>query len=294
MSQEPQWFKIYKADGTRLHVVGLVMGEGVVEKVCSTTKDLLEFLGQYPSHNIHRALDTETPPKILSQKHGYEEWIPFAKRTPFAMVARGEQRPQGLIVHWTAGRPRDSAVATMEYGKNQGYFYLCIDATGQLWQSNKLSDWGWHTGNAAWDGLDSPARQCVGVEVCCAGKVTPVIVNGKRKFAPWYALGKDGQIVSYADLLDESDVREDKDGWDGDHSFAGWYHKYTEAQEATLKRLCLWLKENDPQNFKLEWVLGHDEIALPHGRKTDPGASLTLGMPKFREDLLLEWQKKIQ
>jgi hypothetical protein len=141
MSKEPQWFKIYKADGTRLHIVGLVMGEAVVEKVCSTTKEVVEFLSRYPNHNIHRAMDGETPTPVKTpEKRDYVEWIPFAKRTPFAMVARGEQRPNGLIVHWTAGRPRDSAVATMEYGKNQGYFYLCIDATGQLWQSNKLSD----------------------------------------------------------------------------------------------------------------------------------------------------------
>lgn len=64
----------------------------------------------------------------------------------------------------------------------------------------------------------------------------------------------------------------------------------TATQESALTALLLWMHQNNPRVFRIENVVGHDEVAVDGngtepGRKQDPGASLSLYMPAFRTKL---------
>jgi len=50
-----------------------------------------------------------------------------------------------------------------------------------------------------------------------------------------------------------------------------------------LFKLLRWLEYNGNGIFKLDFVLGHDEVAP--SRKNDPGGSLSMTMPEFRKKL---------
>lgn len=69
---------------------------------------------------------------------------------------------------------------------------------------------------------------------------------------------------------------------------AGYYHKFTEEQETALIKLLNWLKQQKPEIFKYDNVVGHDEVAYGNkkwGRKSDPGGCLSMTMVQLRERL---------
>ncbi len=80
--------------------------------------------------------------------------------------------------------------------------------------------------------------------------------------------GKDSKVGPFRESKGEANIKKGK------------YQAFTSKQEAALKNFIFWLKDVNPE-FDVEWVVGHDEIAPT--RKSDPGASLSMTMPKFRE-----------
>ena len=57
---------------------------------------------------------------------------------------------------------------------------------------------------------------------------------------------------------------------------------FTSVQFGALFELLRWLKARFPESFRMDRVFGHDEVATPSGRKTDPGGCLgmaTGGLP---------------
>lgn len=212
--------------------------------------------------------------------------IPFAKQFPQKMKQKGKYAtmdglPKSLIVHFAVnsdGTPNDPATwgtGVVNYGISMGYSYLYIDRDGELWQAAPINQWGNHAGASAYAGFNGEVSdEALGVEMAGYGRLTK---KGNDFFS------------CYGNKIPANEVRY----FDGSKTqIPGYYHKFTEAQEATLKRLCLWLKDNDPDNFQLAYVLGHDEVATPHGRKNDPGGSLSCSMPDFRAKLRTEWLNK--
>jgi N-acetyl-anhydromuramyl-L-alanine amidase AmpD len=196
-------------------------------------------------------------------------YCPLATQYMPPMTTRGDFRkghPEGLVVHFTAGWDRDEedARSTIAYGVSQGYAYWVISPGGRIYQTHPLNRWGYHAGKSTWPSLGSGVSQfLLGVEICCGGMLTP---KGKS----WF--GK-----QYNDL----EIREIKTT---DHNRqAGKYAMFSQAQEASLELLCLWLHYNRPDVFKLDLILGHDETSP--GRKNDPGGSLSMNMPEFRSYL---------
>ena len=201
-------------------------------------------------------------------------WYPEATRYKKDMPTRGnydQDYPRGAICHFTAGRSLNGvqdAINTLEWGISQGHAYFIIANEGTVIQAHPLNRWGNHAGISYWEGLgENVSQYLVGIEVCCAGKVTP-IGNGsvfKPSFNEQYGQAQ----VRYSDNKDNIQK--------------GHYHKFTKEQEASLEKLILWLKSNNPNVFDLDFVLGHDEVAPT--RRSDPGASLSMTMPQYREHL---------
>lgn len=217
---------------------------------------------------VHRESKSTPGQKLL--------WCPFAEIPDQEMKSQGKYPkgyPEGCIVHFTAGQADKSAVA---YGRKMGYSYMHIDPMGVITQSTPLDEWGCHAGDSYWEGLGHGVSQhLVGIEVACAGKLTKI---DKQQYQSWFGKKYDEAAVRYFQQ-------------DRDNVQAGYYQKYTQAQETALIHLILWLKTNNPDVFKIEYVLGHDEVAP--SRKNDPGAALSATMPEFRKLLgvYLERQK---
>lgn len=210
---------------------------------------------------------------------------PFGKWLGFLMKTRGVYPrgfPVGAVVHYTAGAGK--APDVIHGGVKQGYAYWCIQRDGQLYCAHPVNRWGYHAGESAWKKMlkkliGGVSDDLIGIEIIAAGTVKPT---------------SDGKFKTYwGATLPAEDVRytEGKD-----NQAKGYYHKYTPEQEKTLVETLMWLKTQQPDIFDFDFVLGHDEVSGPMGigyfRKTDPGAALSMTMPKFREFLKAEWNKR--
>ena len=193
--------------------------------------------------------------------------------------------PQGAIVHFTAGGP--SGPNTVQGGIANGFCFFVIAPSGEVFQNFDLNRWGYHAGKSSHQKLgNSVSRFLVGIEVCNAGKVRQL---DSSTFRPWFndplhyqqahepiPAGVPNPTRDFkADAVRFVEQRHNRE--------AGWYHKYTPEQEQALTTLILWLKNNAPDIFQFELVLGHDEVSP--GRKNDPGGALSLTMPEYRAHL---------
>ena len=175
--------------------------------------------------------------------------------------------PVGACVHFTAGwndhKPKDS----LSSGLTKGYCYLTILADGTIVQNFDLARWGYHAGPSTWPGLGSGlSDKLVGIEICCGGRLSK----------------KDGEYKTWFNKTVDADHRRSVKAEDNILN-DGVYEMYTPEQEKALTEFLLWMNQAGKGVFKLDNVLGHDEIAP--NRKNDPGGSLSMTMPKYREFL---------
>lgn len=200
-------------------------------------------------------------------------WCPFVTVSKVRMPTKGKYKnnyPSGLIVHFTAGRSfkgDSDALATIAYGKEQGYAYYCMSRDGEIFAPFALDEWGYHAGASNFNN-HSVSDQFIGLEICNAGKLKKI----GDKFYSWFNEEIPEHEVSMIQARDNAS--------------SGYYHKYTKEQEASLIQFCLWLKWNNPTVFDLNRVMGHSEVAIPAGRKDDPAGSLSMSMHEFRMHLL--------
>ena len=193
--------------------------------------------------------------------------------------------PAGAIVHFTAGGP--SGPNTVQGGIANGYCFFVIAPDGQVYQNFDLDRWGSHAGKSSHQKLgNSVSRFLTGIEVCNAGRLRQLDAG---TFRPWFNDPLHYQqnhepiphgVPNPARDFKAAAVRFVEKRHNRE---AGWYHKYTAEQEQALTMLLLWLKQNAPDIFQFDFVLGHDEVST--GRKNDPGGALSMTMPEFRARL---------
>jgi N-acetyl-anhydromuramyl-L-alanine amidase AmpD len=197
-----------------------------------------------------------------------ELWYPKAKIIKPPMPTHGKYPkgfPEGAIVHYTAGVQDDSAeeIAT---GRSDGFAYMLIRADGTVYQAHPLDEWGYHAGGSTWPAFPHEVSvHTVGIEIACPGLLRGVAGS----YRTWYN-----------DPVKDEQVRVVPHH---DNQVAGPYQKYTSEQECALRILLQWLKSNSNGIFQYDFVLGHDEVAP--GRKEDPGGSLSMTMPEYRQFL---------
>ena len=196
-------------------------------------------------------------------------YCPFARQWKPQMPTRGHfpsNYPLGAIVHFTAGRPGTGAIS---YGTKMGFAYWYIDKDGSLYQTHDLNRWGYHAGKSHWPSLgDSVSSRLLGIEIANGGSLTK---DSSGKFKTWFGVE-----------VQPDAVRTTHKG-DG-YTNPGYFEKYTDAQEASLIRLLLWLKKGSPDHFDFNLVLGHAEVSP--GRKNDPSGALSMIMPALRKALV--------
>lgn len=207
-------------------------------------------------------------------------WYPDAQICPRHTIngTYDNYYPMGAVVHFTAGHDKteNQAYDTMEYGRKQGYAYMLIGPTGKIYQAHALDKHGSHAGKSYWPGLGSDvSKKLVGIEIANAGEV-----DSENK--SWF-----GEVQNSEDIRQVSEAY---------GCPSGRYKKYTIQQEAALIKLLLWMKENNPDVFNFDYVLGHHEVAgirgIGYWRKTDPGGALSMTMDEFRKELKDLWKEK--
>lgn len=230
---------------------------------------------------IIRAILGEEPPRNGASEQAKKlAWYPLAATNKdLVMKSKGKYAnnyPVGAVVHFTAGHfsgGLNKAIDSIEGGIKNGYNFMVISYDGKVVQACPLTDWGYHAGKSSWPGLgESVSSKLVGIEINCAGKLE------KRgdKYYTWFNLE-----------IPQSDVRHVAAK---DNVQAGYYHKYSKEQEDALVELLLWMKSNNPDIFSFDFVLGHDEVAPD--RKNDPGGSLSVSMPEFRNLLKQKYKER--
>jgi N-acetyl-anhydromuramyl-L-alanine amidase AmpD len=183
-----------------------------------------------------------------------------------AVLSRGPWvtvKPVGITIHHAADRDLEQVEA---YGAAEkvGY-HIIIDRDGKAHQTTYLDTCVAHAGKANWRRF-SPNRSHIAVCVLSWGRLTRV---------------SDSEYKSWA----KQDVPMDSVAWRPDNvkGEMHYWDEATEAQEDALWECLEWLCKEfkiDPDN-----ICGHDEAALPRGRKDDPGGVLSLPMPKVREHI---------
>jgi len=173
----------------------------------------------------------------------------------------------GLVVHYTvSGRTANTARAVIDWLASQGYGCMAMDEDGKIYIPegfDVFKSWGYHAGVSKWQGHSSVSDIFAGMEICCWG------LNSK--------------VGPYRESKGEANI------------IPGKYQMYTEAQEKSLINFILWARTKNLE-FKLENVVGHDELRAEAGRrgdKQDPGNSLSMTMPMFRS-FLVEKEKALK
>lgn len=169
-------------------------------------------------------------------------------------------RFEGLVVHYTvSGRTASSARAVVSWLASQGYGCMVMDEDGIIYIPEGFDifrDWGYHAGVSKWGSRSSVSSYFAGMEICC-----------------W---GKNSKVGPFRETKGEANM------------IPGKYQTYTQAQEDELTNFILWARTKNPE-FKLENVVGHDELRTAAGKKgdkQDPGASLSVTMPAYRAQLV--------
>jgi len=187
-------------------------------------------------------------------------------------------QPRGLVVHFTAGhsrKGREDAINTLNNLAFKGLGCLVMDDHGKIYraQNQFLDDVAYHCGSSEWIKTKGISSYCMGMEICNAGKLSPKLALAGKvdKYSSWFGEEYYPDEVRYVHEMNMN-------------QFPGYYHKFTKEQEDSLWQFCKWQKDINPE-FDYDWVVGHDEIAVPLGRKNDPGGSLSCDMQDFRFSL---------
>jgi N-acetylmuramoyl-L-alanine amidase len=180
------------------------------------------------------------------------------KPTP-NVVKSASFKPTYLIIHFTAGRNAESSVNWLTNPDAKASVHLVIGRDGKIYQLAPFNVITWHAGASNWMGLDGLNQHSIGIELDNAGRL-------EKQGNTWLSWFK-GQYNAEDVLVAKHKHWDKEEGW----------HEYTEAQiESCLEVSKLIVKE-----YKLQDVLGHDDIA-PY-RKVDPGPAFP--MENFRSQL---------
>lgn len=168
--------------------------------------------------------------------------------------SRQNRKVDLLIWHYTAGPTGSGAINWMRAPESKVSAHFVIDRNGRTTQLVPLNRAAWHAGDS------SINARSIGVEVTNVGQVQP---DGK---GGW--LYQDGPGLAVW-RKDAEPVRLTLK-WPGGKSVSAWWVPYTPQQEQAMRELVQKLEKTGyaPAAYDMR---GHEDIAEPVGRKSDPG-----------------------
>jgi len=206
------------------------------------------------------------PNKEISKPKLFYPEAQFIPHLPH-MPTMGEYKkkfPEGVVIHYTAGDIGQSGESAVKQAIENGYSYFFIDRWGYVYQQFDLHRWGYHAGisQCPITKRTSVSRHYVGIEIACSGLLSDSKTWFGKRVAP-------------------VNVRK------ADHRYlvSGEFEKFENVQERALIELCLWLCQ---KGANPDYIFGHQEVSP--GRKSDPGASLSMPMKDFRETIKKDFE----
>lgn len=158
-----------------------------------------------------------------------------------------------VIIHYTAGRSRVSAVRRFMDDKSGVSAHLVVDRDGTVSQVMPFDKIAWHAGKSSygkWKGINNYS---IGIELVNAGLLTRNLAG--NYFAWW------GDPIPEKDVFIHKTPKGVETAW----------HMYTPEQIAVCLGILTALNTAYPS---LEYLLGHRDIAP--GRKIDPGEAFPM------------------
>lgn len=170
-------------------------------------------------------------------------------------------KPEYLILHYTAGRTAESAIAYLskDYGDKSVSAHLVIARDGTVTQLVDFNKIAWHAGVSKWEGRDGLNRHSIGIEIDNAGKLDKV----GEEWQSWFKMVVPPENVMVAA---HKNYPTKEYGW----------HTFTPEQIDAVIEVghALFAK------YKLLDVIGHDDVAP--NRKIDPGPAFPMESVRSR------------
>lgn len=167
-----------------------------------------------------------------------------------------------LVIHYTGGESAKGAIEWLRSPAAKASAHLVIDQQGQVTQLVDLDTVAWHVGTSAWQGEQALNLCSIGIELVNPGPLASARKGSYGSTKRMY--GKDELIL--ASPLHGGAAR-------------AWA-KYPDIQVATALAVSRALHAV----YGFSDVVGHDQVAMPRGRKMDPGPAFD--MAQFRARVL--------
>lgn len=160
----------------------------------------------------------------------------------------GKITPRYLIMHFTANGSVSGTVKWFQKQGSEASAHVIIGRDGEVVQMVPFHLRAWHCGQSRWRGIGDLNHYSIGFEM----------VNwGRLKY-------RKGKLISWAqEIIPDDDAVE---------VMGDWWQRYPDEQV----EVCANLAREIVRAYELEDVLGHHEIAIPEGRKSDPGPAFPL------------------
>ena len=168
--------------------------------------------------------------------------------------------PTAVVLHYTGGGDATGTLSWLTSTMARASAHFLVGRDGRTWQMVDLDRAAWHAGKSEWQHegkrRDDVNDFSIGIELANYG---PLVRRDDRTFA--YASAS--RLFDYTQTgTPEFRRLEFAPG----NAIESWWEPYYEPQLRALEQLLERLREHHP----LELV-GHEEIAVPRGRKSDPG-----------------------
>jgi len=167
-----------------------------------------------------------------------------------------------LVMHYMAGRSLRHGCDWLVRPIARASAHLGIGRDAEVEQLVPFTKIAWHAGESKYQGLRHLNWHSIGIELDNAGRLTKQ--NGVWK--AWFGDRYDDNVALVATHKNES-------------APSGW-HTYTPEQIEVAVEIGALLVVT----YGLQDVLGHDDIAVPVGRKCDPGPAFP--MDSFRSKIM--------
>jgi N-acetylmuramoyl-L-alanine amidase len=149
-----------------------------------------------------------------------------------------------IIYHYTAEGDQSDTVKFFQTDASKVSAHYVIGRDGKVVQMVPLNRAAWHAGKSKLAGVEGVNAFSIGIEICNRGKLT----KKSDKFYAW-----NGELYNGPTPIQAA---------------GAYWEPYPDAQYKALARLTTDLIAKYP----IKHITGHSDIALPKGRKTDPGA----------------------
>ncbi|MEW5926164.1 MAG: N-acetylmuramoyl-L-alanine amidase [Gemmatimonadota bacterium] len=164
--------------------------------------------------------------------------------------------PRVLVVHFTANGSMEQAVRWFSGAEARNSAHVIIGRDGAVVQMIPFDYASWHAGQGRWkDAVVNLNRHSLGIDFVNWGQL-------QRRDGGWVA--PDGRRIPDSEVEVRVDPRTGRQ--------VGW-QKFTEPQIRSAVRVAAALARTYPS---IEAIVGHSELAVPQGRKIDPGPAFPI------------------